>query len=237
MAKLFKRHNISSKRLQFLGFLPDAADHMLLYNQVDIALDTFPYNGTTTTCEALWMGVPVITVEGKFHAARVGTSILSNVGLEELIAKDRDDYIKKACSLARDPDRLTQLKRGLRQNVKDSGFIDAVKFTGELENEYCRAWILWFNSRQELTLPSELLKEGEDCFQKGEMQLAEKNFLQAIQQDPNLVDAYNNLGVIYWQKEELEKSIAHFKKALTLDPVNQDAIANLKQMSLILKKT
>ncbi|MDY0219607.1 MAG: tetratricopeptide repeat protein [Desulfobacterium sp.] len=236
MARLFKRHKISRKRLEFLGYLPDAADHMLLYNKVDIALDTFPYNGTTTTCEALWMGVPVITLEGRTHAARVGTTILSNVGLEELIAGERNDYIEKACALARNPDRLAELKQGLRQGMKDSGFIDAVKFTGELENELYRTWIEWCKSRHKPNRPIELLKKGEACFQKGDIELAEKNFLQAILEDPNLVEAYNNLGVICWEKEELEKSIAHFKKALSLDPVNQDAIANLKQMSNMLKK-
>ncbi|MBI9087698.1 MAG: tetratricopeptide repeat protein [Desulfobacterium sp.] len=240
MIKLFKKHKISHKQLYFSGFLPDAADHMLLYNKVDIALDTFPYNGTTTTCEALWMGVPVVTVQGKTHASRVGTSILSNTGLEELIAKDRNDYIKKACALANAPHQLAQLKSELRNRVKESGFIDARRFTRELEQNLSTAWQKWCNSIQKVgdtnyTLdhngPDELLKQGEAYFQNGEMELAEQHFQKAVLKDPNLVDAYNNLGVICWQKRNLEESIAHFKKALTLDPVNQDAIANLKQIS------
>jgi predicted O-linked N-acetylglucosamine transferase (SPINDLY family) len=243
MTRLFKRHKISHKRLHYSGFLTDAKDHMLLYNQVDIALDTFPYNGTTTTCEALWMGVPVITLEGETHASRVGTSILSNTGLEGLIAKDRNDYIKKACTLAQTPDRLTRLKSGLRKQVEASGFIDAKRFTRELEQKFSTAWQGWCISRQSIdnkkvTLehkrPIELLTQGEVHFHKGEMELAEKHFLIAARKDPNLVEAYNNLGVLYEQLGDWEKSLVHFKKALTLDPTNQDAIANLQQMSAIL---
>jgi predicted O-linked N-acetylglucosamine transferase (SPINDLY family) len=72
-----------------------------LYNQIDIALDTFPYNGTTTTCEALWMGVPVITLAGNTHVSRVGMSLLSNVGLREFIANTPEEYMLAALEKSR----------------------------------------------------------------------------------------------------------------------------------------
>src|SRR5678815_3324539 len=79
-------------------------EHLATYARIDIALDTFPYNGTTTTCEALWMGVPVVTVAGDRHASRVGASLLSAAGLGELVGGSVDEYITIAAGLAKDRD-------------------------------------------------------------------------------------------------------------------------------------
>lgn len=76
--------------------------HLAAYNQVDVALDTFPYNGTTTTCEALWMGVPVVSLIGNSHAARVGLSLLSAIGHAEWATENEENYIEKAVALAQD---------------------------------------------------------------------------------------------------------------------------------------
>ena len=86
-------------------------------NEVDIALDPFPYNGTTTTCEALWMGVPVITLAGKIHAGRVGVSILTQMELTDLIANTPDDYVRIAVELANSPVRLSELRGTLRHRM------------------------------------------------------------------------------------------------------------------------
>ena len=75
------------------------ADHLSAYGDIDVALDTFPYNGTTTTCEAMWMGVPVITLAGKTHVSRVGVSILANVGMREFIANSEAEYVDIAAKL------------------------------------------------------------------------------------------------------------------------------------------
>ena len=89
-------------------------EHLGIYNEIDIGLDTFPYNGTTTTCEALWMGVPVVTLAGDRHASRVGLSLLSNIGLPELSAKTVDEYIDKAVKLASDIEKLRFLRERIR---------------------------------------------------------------------------------------------------------------------------
>ena len=78
--ELFCREGIDPARLELRGHEPEHGGHLAMYNQVDIALDPFPYHGTTTTCEALWMGVPVVTLAGKTHVSRVGVSLLTNVG-------------------------------------------------------------------------------------------------------------------------------------------------------------
>ena len=82
---MFESYGVDSDRIEFTPPTATRFDHLNLYNSIDIALDTFPYHGTTTTCEALWMGVPVITLVGEVHAQRVSYSILKNLGLDELI--------------------------------------------------------------------------------------------------------------------------------------------------------
>jgi predicted O-linked N-acetylglucosamine transferase (SPINDLY family) len=116
---------IDPARLTVLERTPDRLDHLRLYRQVDVALDTFPYHGTTTTCEALLMGVPVVTRAGQTHASRVGVSLLTNVGLRELIAHDEASYIELASSMAMDRARLTGLRGpGLRQRMLGSALCD-----------------------------------------------------------------------------------------------------------------
>jgi predicted O-linked N-acetylglucosamine transferase (SPINDLY family) len=106
------------------GWNPAIVDHLAAYNQVDVALDSFPYHGTTTTCEALWMGVPVVTLAGATHASRVGISLLTAVGHPEWVAKDRADYVRIASELARDPVALDQARAGLREAMAASALLD-----------------------------------------------------------------------------------------------------------------
>jgi predicted O-linked N-acetylglucosamine transferase (SPINDLY family) len=120
---------------------------MGLYAEIDIGVDPFPYNGTTTTCEAVWMGVPVIVLHGDRHAGRVGASIMQHVGLPELVAQDRDAYVALARSLAGDAARLTALRDSLRQKMRRSPLMDLPLFTETLEDAYRDMWIKWCDSR------------------------------------------------------------------------------------------
>ena len=140
---LFSREGIAPERLELLSWTASASGHLALYWRVDIALDPFPYNGTTTTCEALWMGVPVITLAGSRHAGRVGVSLLTQVGLEDLIAQSEADYLALAVRLAADPERLTRLRSGLRERVAASPLCDAAAFARDVEAAYRTMWRDW----------------------------------------------------------------------------------------------
>ncbi len=142
---LFEESGIDPGRLEMLEIVQTALDHLALYNRIDIALDTFPYNGTTTTCEAMWMGVPVVTLEGAHHAGRVGVSLLHQVGLTELIAKTSEEYVQIAVNLAKDMDKLAALRAGLRPRMAASPLCDGVGFTRNLEQAYREMWWKWCN--------------------------------------------------------------------------------------------
>ena len=148
VAGLFAAHGIGKDRLVFHGFLPSAGDHFGLYHRIDIALDTFPYNGTTTTCEALWMGVPVVTLAGRTHAARVGVSILTGMGLSGLVADSAEDFVARAAALAGDLSRLAALRGALRSRMAGSPLLDARGFAGRLETAYRTMWRRWCGERK-----------------------------------------------------------------------------------------
>ena len=133
----FAQHGVPKERIALLSTVNSALEHLALYGQIDIALDTFPYQGTTTTCEALWMGVPVVTLAGKTHASRVGVSFLNTVGLSELIASSPNDYVFKAVSLAESPARLQQYRETIRTKMAYSPLMDAAGVTRELEDALC----------------------------------------------------------------------------------------------------
>jgi predicted O-linked N-acetylglucosamine transferase (SPINDLY family) len=132
----FTRAGIAKDRLLFMPHKPQIKDHLAVYNEVDIALDSYPYHGTTTTCEALAAGVPVVSLAGSSHVARVGVSLLNAVGISDLVAEQREDYIALAVELAADRERLRQLRTSLGAQLKTSVLGDAEGFTRKLEGCY-----------------------------------------------------------------------------------------------------
>jgi protein O-GlcNAc transferase len=136
ISKRFMQYEIEPQRIEMIPRTKDIRSHLQLYNRVDISLDTFPYNGTTTSCESLWMGVPVITLTGDRHAGRVGSSILTQVGLEELIADNTEQYISAARSLAEDTKRIYSYRETLRNRMANSPLCDGTGFTRSLENAF-----------------------------------------------------------------------------------------------------
>lgn len=145
----FSERGIPRERLVMRGPEESFPLHLDKYNEIDIALDVFPYNGVTTTCEALWMGVPVVTLAGRTHVSRVGASILNRVGLADLVAESGDDYVQKAVQLARDVERLGALRAGMRERMRSSPLLDADGFTRALENAYDKIWERWCDAEEQ----------------------------------------------------------------------------------------
>ncbi|OWM79068.1 hypothetical protein CDL15_Pgr003239 [Punica granatum] len=131
---------LESLRVDLLPLILLNHDHMQAYNIMDISLDTFPYAGTTTTCESLYMGVPCITMAGSVHAHNVGVSLLTTVGLGHLVAKNEDEYVDLAIKLASDITALSDLRMSLRDLMSKSPSCDGPKFTAGLESTYRNMW-------------------------------------------------------------------------------------------------
>jgi len=136
---LFKEQGISQERLIFSGETA-IQNHIAFYNQIDIALDPYRYAGGVTTCEALWMGVPVLTME---NSDRISLSILSALNLNSLIAPSEDAYIQRAVSLSQDRTQLKQWRKSLRQRLLDSVICDGKRYALEMESAYQRMWKHW----------------------------------------------------------------------------------------------
>ncbi|MEM9627542.1 MAG: hypothetical protein AAGA21_14990, partial [Pseudomonadota bacterium] len=134
---------IDPVRVLFNGFEPTPQNHLAVYNEIDIALDTFPYHGTTTTCEALWMGVPVVTLRGDRHASRVGASLLTAIGFPAGIAENAEDYVTTARLLAENPGLLKTARRTLRDTVVGSSLCDGRSHAAMLEQAFRAVWQIW----------------------------------------------------------------------------------------------
>lgn len=139
---LFSAHGITPDRIALSGHSPHA-EMLAQYGRVDIALDPFPFSGGLTTCEALWMGVPVVTLAGETLVSRQSASLLMNLGKTEWVAESPRQYVETALMLAADPAGLVQLRRGLRKQMAASPVCDAGAFTLELESAYRKIWQAW----------------------------------------------------------------------------------------------
>jgi len=143
----FGADGIGVERLILEG-LSSRAGYLAAYRRVDIALDPFPFPGGTTSLEALWMGVPVLTMTGESLLSRQGVSIMINAGLPEWIATDADNYVARAASHAGDMGRLAKLREGLRKQVLGSPIFDGPRFAGNFEAALRGMWVRWCNTRQ-----------------------------------------------------------------------------------------
>lgn len=142
ICKMFEQSEINPSRIHFVTH-QRRGPYLRYYDQIDIALDPLPYNGITTTCDALWMGVPVITLKGNTAAGRAGASLLSTVGLKEFIASTPDDFLKIGSQLAGDLPQLADLRIHLRTQMEASPLMDAARFAGNMESAYRRMWHQW----------------------------------------------------------------------------------------------
>jgi predicted O-linked N-acetylglucosamine transferase (SPINDLY family) len=133
---------VSAARLSFVPPAP-LEQYFRWFDAVDLALDPTPYSGGTTTCDTLWMGVPVVTLAGSRSASRSAASILSAVGLDEWIARSGDEYVRLALELARDRAKLAELRASLRMRMAASPVMDEARFVRALEEAYRQMWRRW----------------------------------------------------------------------------------------------
>ncbi len=138
--------SIDSSRIELFNSC-EHASYMRLLAQADIGLDPFPFNGHTTTCDCVWMGVPVVMLQGQTYVTRFGSSVLANVGLESWIATSVDKYIETAVHAAQDVSSLAQLRSALRGQMAASPLLDFSGFTRNLEAAYRQMWRTWCAAR------------------------------------------------------------------------------------------
>ena len=142
----FARYGVAPERIDLRESIP-FREYLALYSAADVVLDTFPYTGGTTTCHALWMGVPVVTLTGVTATSRGGASLLHAVGLDELVAATAEEYLDTAAALAQDRGRLAALRSGMRERMAASPLMDAERFTRDLERAYRNMWRTWCANR------------------------------------------------------------------------------------------
>lgn len=140
---LMAAEGVDAGRIELRGQHPTRLEHLASHRHLDIALDTFPYHGTNMTFEALWMGTPVITLAGQTHASRVGVSLLTHAGHPEWVAASEDEYVAKAVELASQPERLAQLRVGLRDELRASPVMDGAGMARRIEAAYRTMWRKW----------------------------------------------------------------------------------------------
>lgn len=259
---MFSRHGIQPERIDLRERTAATKDHLMLYNEIDIALDPFPYNGTTTTCEALWMGVPVIALRGNRHSARVSASILTHCGLPHLIAETREEYVAKAVALAQDLGVLAQFRHNARSLMLRSALCNTEIFTRDIECALRRMWAAWCKQDTSLLTQKGQDKEmtntdmnntvkgdektgttlmlnhrGEELFNAGNVDEAAHLFAQAITLDPDCATAYNNLGVLSFHGGQLNEALQYFKRALAINPDDRAALDNISDVLQAMQQT
>ncbi|MFI4941340.1 MAG: tetratricopeptide repeat protein, partial [Burkholderiales bacterium] len=227
----FAVHGIAADRLVLESSSPRAA-YLSAYHRVDIALDPFPFPGGATTAEALWMGVPVLTMAGEHFLARQGMSLLSNAGLPEWVAADAADYVARAVSYAGDLQRLAALRKGLRQQVLASPLFDAPRFARHFATALRGMWTEWCNRRNQPRqhtgqVAGDLLTSAVALHKQGKLDQAEALYLDLLKTDPRHADALQYLGMLNAQKGQPDAAIAYFQQALASAPQHFAALSNL----------
>lgn len=142
LSQWFDGHGIGRYRLSFQGRRP-MADYLALHHHVDLCLDTFPYNGGTTTCHALWMGIPTLTMTGDFIPSRTGAAVLSHVGMDPFIAANPEEFVAKGVSCARNLESLAAIRHGLRECMRHSTLCRPERIAAGVEQAFRTMWRRW----------------------------------------------------------------------------------------------
>ncbi len=229
----FALHGITADRLDLRSRSP-YVEMLAEYGDIDITLDTFPFNGGATTCEALWMGVPVITLEGNTPISRQSKSFMYAVGYPEWVASTPGDFVAIASRLAADVIGMQLVRASLRQKMSKSSLCDTKLFTQNLEALYRQIWQKWcyeqpdfkFTSLKKFTV-DELFSAGVASLKDNDTQRAVQLFRKVLSRRPGHAEASNNLGVSLKRSGEYSQSLKAFRKAIRHDPMCLDAYVNL----------
>lgn len=214
----FLAHGVAGNRLHMQGAMP-RIEYLGQYQNVDIVLDTFPYTGGTTTVEALWMGVPVLTMDGDSMLACQGVSIMTNVGLSDWVAVDADDYFIKAVSHASDLQGLISLRSKVRQQVLRSPVYDVSQFAIDFEAALRGMWQQWCDRPQAVHGEAQaLLDEGGKLEAEGAFDEALRRYDAAIALVPSMARAHFNRGNILLDRGANAEALAAYNVAAQLKP-------------------
>lgn len=218
----FRRSGIDLARVELRGWQATFGGHLEAYRSIDIALDSFPYNGATTTCEALWMGVPVVSLVGDRHAGRMGSSLLCAVGLEELVAKDVAGYVKTAAALAGDLGRLEALRSGMRERVRCSPLMDEAGFTRALEQCYIDIWQekiepAPLSVKSDLDASADLLRQIPDLRAAGKKIDAEEACKKVLKKRPDQMDALVALWDLSYETKNHGVAVEWLRRGIAAD--------------------
>jgi len=224
----FEAHGIATERIMCVPAKESFSDHLATYNHIDIALDPFPYNGTTTTFEALFMGVPVITLRGNRHAARVGSSILTNLGATELIAETVDDYLALSVSLSSDVKRLSTYHLELRNLLVSSALCDSARFADSIEEVFRTAWQAYSHAHPVSPphLDGQFLK-AQKYFTRGEYEQSRSIYEDILSDQSDNPRALHGMGVVCHWLADSESAIRYISRAIELTTNYPVALTNL----------
>jgi predicted O-linked N-acetylglucosamine transferase (SPINDLY family) len=222
----FMEEGIDPKRIALYGGYAADQDHLNLYNQVDLHLDSIPYTGCTTTCEALWMGVPTLTLAGSRKMERMSASILHTLGLDDFIAHSRGEYVEKAVELAQKAHILANLRPTIRQRMEKSPLLDVENMARTLEASYQQMWETYLQQQSPNSICGEL-----------DAAVTIDDYQEYITHHPDDAQAYYRLGLAYVASNDVERAVSAYLQSLTLDrscAVTYQALAQLlKEQELI----
>ncbi|MDB9339432.1 FkbM family methyltransferase [Nodularia spumigena] len=212
----FVEQGIDAKRIFLYGGYAADEDHLGLYNQVDLHLDSMPYTGCTTTCEALWMGVPTVTLAGTRKMERMSASILHGIGLDDFIAHSTADYVQIAIELAQNPDYLQSLRSNMRERLSHSPLLDVKNMASTLEAAYRQMWQVYLE-KETAESNSENAHINVDLPVDLEADEAINYYQQYLESHPDDAQAYYYLGQTYQKLDDVENAISSYLQSLAIN--------------------
>lgn len=215
LRRRLERFGVASERVELRRPNADEASYLAVYHDIDVLLDCWPFTGHTLTCEALWMGVPGVTLRGDRHAGRLSASVLTPLGLSDWIAESPEEYIDIARQACGDLDRLTRLRAELRNRIR-STLADGPAFMRRLEEVYRQ---LWRSRQRDVGLsPAALNDLGNTLRQQGKSADAADCYRRALTLDPGLAAAHANLAAMLTDEGDDEAARRGYREAYRLQP-------------------